>query len=363
MKLLKLSLLIAVLAACAPSAPNTKLLIGTYTGEGSEGIYQANFDPETGKLSAPELAAKANNPSYLTITPDKQRVYSLGERPNGKVVAYAVQDGGLTPYDTVSAVGKNPCYVDFNAAANAVAAANYSSGDGVIYALNQDGTFADVMDTFQHVGSGPNEKRQEGPHAHCSIFSPDGKFLYVVDLGIDAVMGYAVNDGKLGAGFVAFQLEPGDGPRHLIFYPKRNQAFVINELSNTVVSAQVNTASGELNQLDRAYTLPEGFTEHSQCADIHISSDGRYLYGSNRGHNSIAVFSVSDKGMIEFLGTESVQGDWPRNFTLTPDERHLLVANQNSDNITVFERNPETGLLTFTGNEVKLSKPVCLKFF
>ncbi|REE05657.1 lactonase family protein [Marinoscillum furvescens] len=363
MKLLKLSLLLAVLAACSPAAPNYDLLIGTYTGEGSEGIYSATFNSETGELSLPALAAKANNPSYLTITPDKKRVYSLGERPDGKVVAYAVEEGGLLPFDTVSAVGKNPCYVDFSTEANAVAAANYSSGDGVIYALNQDGTFVDAVDTFQHVGSGPNEKRQEGPHAHCSIFSPDGKFLYVVDLGIDAVMGYAVKNGKLGEGFVALQLEPGDGPRHLIFYPKRNQAFVINELSNTIVSAQVNTTSGKLNQLDRAYTLPKDFAEHSQCADIHISSDGRFLYGSNRGHNSIAIFSVSESGKLDFLGTESVQGDWPRNFTLTPDERHLLVANQYSDNITVFERNPETGMLTYTGNEVKMSKPVCLKFF
>ncbi|MCB0669736.1 MAG: lactonase family protein, partial [Saprospiraceae bacterium] len=206
----------------------------------------------------------------------------------------------------------------------------------------------------------PNQK---GPRAHCVKFDPNGKFLYTVDLGIDQIITYPVSASGVGEATSRFALDPGDGPRHFIFDPTRDLAYVVNELGSSVVSMRIDHNTGELTRIDKKGTLPEGFEGDNYCADIHISSDGKFLYASNRGHNSLAIFSVGDQGELEKIGVESVQGEWPRNFTLSPDEKYVLVANQNTDNITVFNRNTETGALTFTGNQYQLSKPVALKFF
>lgn len=338
------------------------LLIGTYTGSGSEGIYRLSFNPETGELSDLRLAAEASSPSYLVISDDRQKVYSVGEREAGTVSAFEWQDDSLVLINNASVAGKNPCYVDFSDTEKLIAVANYSSGNVGFYPVGENGGVTAEPFVFQHSGSGPNPQRQEAPHAHCAIFSVDSRFVYVVDLGIDQVMAYPVSEGKVSAPFTALKLVPGDGPRHLVFHPVKDIAFIVNELSNTVVSVGVDKKTGMLEEIDRENTLPEDFKEHSQCADIQITSDGKFLYASNRGHNSIAIFSVDEKAQLTRTGTESVRGDWPRNFTLSPDERFLLVANQNSDNITVFSVDQETGLLTYTGNEISMSKPVCLKF-
>lgn len=363
-----------VMAACNAPKPeqassdskelsNTiNLLIGTYTDDTSKGIYQAQFDPATGDLSDLKLMTESLSPSYLALSRDKNLVYAINELDKGTVSAYKREMDTLLLVNELRTEGIHPCYVDYHETRGLVAVANYTSGDGAVFQKDTAGKLTDVLFTYKHEGTGPNEKRQEGPHAHCSIFSPDGNFVYVVDLGIDQIKGYATNGEQIGQGFTALALQPGDGPRHLVFHPTKQMVFVINELSNTVISATVNPETGVFEVIDRETTLPADFTEHSQCADIHVSADGRFLYGSNRGHNSIVIYKLSDEGELEMLGTESVQGNWPRNFTLSPDEKFLLVANQNSDNIVVFERNAETGLLTATGKELKLSKPVCLKF-
>ena len=157
-------------------------------------------------------------------------------------------------------------------------------------------------------------------------------------------------------------MEPGDGPRHLVFHPDRNLAFVINELSNTVISLKHDPNGGMFEAIARVSTLPESFDGESYCADIHVSPDGQFLYASNRGHNSIAIFSISEDGQLQLLGTESTRGNWPRNFTLSPDGKYLIVANQFSGNVVVFERNPETGMLTYMDQQIEISSPVCLKF-
>jgi 6-phosphogluconolactonase len=204
---------------------------------------------------------------------------------------------------------------------------------------------------------------QESPRAHFAAFNTAGTYLYVVDLGIDKILVYPVsNDGLIGEGQTALEMDPGDGPRHLVFHPEKDLVFVVNELSNSVISAQVDPITGRMKRLDKKSTLPQGYSDKSYCADIHISKDGRFLYASNRGHNSIAIFKVLENGQVELMGTEPVQGDWPRNFAISPSGKHLLVANQNSNSITVFDVNPETGLLHFTGQKLEMEHPVCLQF-
>ena len=346
-------------------APTTlDLLIGTYTGQGSDGIYSLLFNLETGKLDSLRLMAKTTNPSYLAISKDRSRVFTVNETQNGGVSSFAWNkiSNELELISEQPSEGDYPCYAALNADESLFTIGNYITGNVLAYQLNSGGVIAPSPTIKQHVGTGANPDRQEGPHAHCTIFSKDNNFLYAVDLGIDQVLAYQAGDETLGEASVALQMDAGDGPRHLIFHPTKNMAFVINELSGTVVSASIDTATGQLTKISKASTLPDDFEGENSCADIHISNDGNFLYASNRGHNSIAIFSVSSDGSLKRIANESVRGDWPRNFTLSPDNRFLLVANQRSNNIVVFERNAETGLLSFTGTDVSVSQPVCLKF-
>lgn len=336
------------------------LLVGTYTGDGSEGIYRLTFEPETGVLSDPQLMATITNPSYLAMSDNRQFVYSVSETDSGYVAAFRRAGNKLELLDKFPSGGANPCYVDVQD--GLVALANYSSGNGAFFHTQKDGGLQKDPQYFQHTGKGPNADRQEGPHAHFSHFSQDGRFLYVVDLGVDQVKAYPVIEDRLGKSKPAFVLEPGDGPRHIAFDNERNRAYIVTELSNTVVSVQVDSVTATFEQIDRVSALPETFEGESYCADIHLSADGRFLYVSNRGANSITVFAVAQDGKLSRLAETPVNGDWPRNFTLSPDGKFLLVANQRSDNIVVFSINPANGLLTATGHEMALSHPVCLVF-
>lgn len=341
------------------------LLVGTYTGENSKGIYQFKFDPDTGELNQKNLVAESENPSFLTISQDRNLVLAVNETDSGTISSFKWNEGRtkLNLIDQRSSAGMHPCHIVINPSQNLVAAANYSSGNSIVYPINTEGKIFDKAQTKQHEGSGPVKPNQDAPRAHFAAFSASGTYLYIVDLGIDKVMCYPVNSaGELGDPQVALQLDKGDGPRHLVFHPKTDLVYVVNELSNTVVAAQVDKITGLFKRLDKKSTLPDGFSGKSFCADIHISKDGQYLYASNRGHNSIAIFKVLENGHIELLGTENVQGEWPRNFAISPNGKHLLVANQNTNNITVFDVNSETGLLHYTGKQVELERPVCLQF-
>jgi 6-phosphogluconolactonase len=343
---------------------STEFLVGTYTDASSKGIYKFNFNPNDGTIENKGLVAEAMSPSYLDISRDKQFIYAINERDPGKVSSYKWNEDRteLIAISKVSSEGVGPCFVEINNLGNLLTIANYSSGNMAVYSV-VNGKIEEEPDTRQHVGSSIVKPNQNAPHAHCSRFGTHGKYIYVADLGIDEVVSYSVNqEGDLGEKQIALEMDEGDGPRHLVFHPSKDMVFIINELSSSVTSAKVDISTGLFEKIDKKSTLPTDYTEKSYCADIHISSDGKFLYASNRGHNSIAVFSVSEEGKLELLATTPVEGDWPRNFTISPEENYLLVANQKSDNITVFQRNQKTGLLTFTGNEVKLSKPVCLKF-
>ncbi|PIB37620.1 hypothetical protein BFP72_18040 [Reichenbachiella sp. 5M10] len=338
------------------------MLVGTYTGQGSEGIYSIQFDPATGAISDKQLVATTTSPSYLALSPDKQRVYAVNEGGEGNVTAYQWNDSHtqLDLINSQSSQGLYPCYVSLQD--SLVAIANYGGGNVVSYPLDAAGALSDNPVNQQHEGTGPNSDRQEAPHAHCAVFSKDGQYLYGVDLGIDQIRMYSVAD-LTAEGEVALQLDAGDGPRHLTFHPNKDIAFVISELSSTVTTASIDPLTGKMTALSKVSTLPEGHEGDNSCADIHVSDDGRYLYASNRGHNSIAIFSIDpETSALKMIATESVMGDWPRNFTLSPDNNYILVANKKSNNITVFKRDKETGMMYYTDQQLEISQPVCLKF-
>ena len=374
-----LSLYIAILTGlsfCTQPNSNNKmeeekngrieLLIGTYTGSGSEGIYRTFLDIASERLTEPELVVNAENPSYLAISKNRERVFSVNETTQGGVSAFRwnQERTQLELINQQPSQGDYPCYVALHPEENLFAAGNYMTGTVLAYPVNKKGELASDPVVRQHEGVGKDTTRQEGPHAHCTIFSNDGKWLYAVDLGIDQIIKYPVDGQSIGEGSTAFSCDPGDGPRHLIFHPTQSMAFLINELSSTVFSLSLDQSTGDFKSISKVSTLPPRFKEANSCADIQISNDGKYLYASNRGHNSIAVIAVSESGELSRITNESVHGDWPRNFTLSPDidNQFLIVANQKSNNVVVFERDLETGLPSYTGNEIEISQPVCLKF-
>lgn len=344
-----------------PADHYLELLVGTYTNGTSEGVYKTTFNPQSGAIHEAKLVAKLSNPSYLELTNDRSKLLTISESDGGSVYLLNRSNDLFDTVQQIPSGGAAPCHIAFNANTGHVAVANYMGGNVSLFQL--DNNRLQLLNTKQHSGNGPNTQRQESAHAHQVQFSPDNRFLYVVDLGIDAVMMYGfLANGSLDSGQVALQLEPGDGPRHLTIHPQEKMVFILNELSSTVVSAKIDSLTGLFTTIDRQSTLPESFTEHNQCAAIQITSDGQFLYTSNRGHDSIACFRVAEDGTLSLINTVSVEGKWPRFFTLSPDEHFLLVANKNTDNVTVFKRNPETGLLQFTGFEMKVGNPSCLVF-
>lgn len=342
-----------------------ELLVGTYTDKESKGLYKLLFNPADGSLSEKMLVAETISPSYFDISKDRQFIYTVNESKPGNVSSYKWNEERtqLTLVSTQSSEGDHPCYAELNGDENLLAVGNYSSGNLVVYKVDENGVISPDPQNKQHEGSGPVKPNQDSAHAHCSKFDANGKFVYVADLGIDEIVAYPVGEnGVLGEKQTALAFDKGDGPRHLIFHPTKDIAFIINELSGSIVSAKVNHETGIFERIDKQSTLPADFTGENSCADIHITSNGKFLYGSNRGHNSIAMFSVTEEGKLTLLGNEPVQGGWPRNFVISPDEKHLLVANKDTNNITVFNINSETGLLTYTGNQAEVSRPICLKF-
>lgn len=340
-----------------------QLLVGTYTSDSSEGIYSIDFNQEDGSLSNHTLIAKTKNPSYITKSSDGNFVYAVSENKPGEVSSFKWGNdrSALILISRESTMGEHPCYISLDSTESLLTVANYSSGNIAVY-QTEDGRL-DSIQIRKHEGSSVVKPNQNEPHAHCSKFSRDRKYIYVADLGIDEIVGYRLDENnQLGEKFTALKMDAGDGPRHFVYHTTKNIAYIINEFSNTVTVVKIDKETGLLSKIDKKSTLPDYFGGDSFGADIHISPDGKFLYASNRGHNSIAIFSVDKSGKITLIGTESVRGDWPRNFTLSPNGKFILVANQKTNNITVFERDFKTGLLAFTGVDFKISKPVCLLF-
>jgi 6-phosphogluconolactonase len=352
-------------------APVQNFFVGTYTEKGSEGIYRCGLNTETGKLLDLNLVAKSDNPSFLALTKDYKYLLAVNETidPKGNKMGYiesfSVSSGKdkLTPVNKVSSGGAHPCYVSVNAEGY-VLAANYTGGSAALFKLDDNGKLTAAMDVKQHHGGGPNKVRQEGPHVHSAFFEPGTDRIFVADLGTDAVSVYHIDKNK--AQLVAeanpeIKLNPGSGPRHLAFHPTKKILYIVSELSNTVTVISLNN-DGSYTTIETVSAIPGDYKKSTTCADIHISGDGRFLYVSNRGLNSIAIFDVNQEtGKLKLIAEEPTKGENPRNFTLSPDGNYLLVANQTTQNIVSFKRDRNTGKLTFT-DQIKAHIPVCLLF-
>lgn len=358
------------LLAAAVQAQTRYLITGTYDSDKSKGIYVYRFDETTGAASLVSQT-EASNPSYLAISPDQRFVYAVHENANnnngGEISAYAFNktNGQLKFLNKQLTGGDHPCYVEIDKTGKWVFAGNYSSGNFSVLPVQPDGSLGTAVSTIAHQGHGANKERQEKPHVHCTQLSPDNKWLYVADLGIDKIKIYSFDE-KTGAIApalpAAVSTTPGSGPRHLTFHPNGRYAYLIEELSGHVVTYSVK--NGKLNRVQRISTLPRGQKGFAGSADIHVSADGKFLYATNRGDfNNIAIYAIHPgNGKLSSIGFHSTLGKGPRNFNFDPSGNWLLMGNQNSDEIVVFSRNPKTGLIADSGQRITVGKPVCLKW-
>ena len=341
--------------------------VGTYSERGSKGIYTGQFDPQTGSMQITGHAGGMQNPSFLTLDASGKFLYAVSETIEfegvfgGGLHAFGI-DEGLYPINAVPTHGSDSCYVALTPDGRFVLVSNYSSGSLAVFAVREDGGVSEAVTFVQHEGaSGVNPARQEGPHAHCIVPDAAGRYALVADLGQDRVLVYRLDEegGLHPADQPPVDLAPGAGPRHFVFHPDGARAFVINELGSTVTAFDWDAAQGRLTETQTITTLPEDFVERNDSADLHVHPNGRFLYGSNRGHDSIAVFEIAPDGLrpVQHIHTG---GHWPRNFCIY--DRFLLVANRHTDRIAVFEIDEATGRLSATGQGLDIPSPVCICF-
>ncbi|HQU83323.1 MAG TPA: lactonase family protein [Pyrinomonadaceae bacterium] len=353
------------------------LYIGTYTSTGkSQGIYVHKFDTETGKLSPLYTVKDVLEPSFLTVSKDKKHLFAVNElleyegKKAGAVSAFAIdhKTGNLQFLNKQNSLGGAPCFITTSENGKFALVANYLGGNVSVYPIEKDGKLGASVELIQHTGSGLNKDRQEAAHAHSITLDRNNRFAFAADLGIDKLMIYAFDDktGKLkpNENQLFYQTKGGAGPRHFTFHGSGKFAFLINELDLTLTSLAYDETKGTLTEVQTVPTLPpKASTVGASCADIHVSPNGKFLYGSNRGHNSIVSYKIDEKtGKLEYIEHVSTGGKTPRNFAIDPSGNFLLAANQNSDNIVVFRIDEKTGKLTSTGNTAQVPVPVCLKF-
>lgn len=349
------------------AAQQAQLLVGTFTKGKSEGIYVFNFNTATGEAQQLSVT-KASNPAFLTVSPDQQFVYSVNEDAPGQLSAYRFDktNGSLHLINRQSSHGDSPCYITIDKKGKWVIAGNYSSGTLALYKVLPDGGLDTAKQVIEHNGYGMNTERQQGPHVHATVLSAGNKQLYVPDLGIDKVMIYDFDakKGLLKEHVQPFVMtEPGSGPRHFAIHPHKKFAYLMEELTGTVSAFKI-AKDGSLSLLETTSALPRDFMGVIGSADIHVSPDGKFLYASNRGEsNTIAIFKINPKtGKPIWAGAQSTLGKKPRNFNFDPTGNFLLVANQDSDEIVVFRRDLNTGLLTDTGKRIAVPSPVCVQW-
>ena len=359
-----------------PSSDGSELLwVGTYTEAGrAEGIFRLQLDTGTGALRQVGAHDAGPNPSFLALHPNGDVLYAVNEvtdwqgQATGAVSAFGVAaDGALARLGEMRASGGGaPCYVSVDQSGRWVLVANYVGGSVALLPVDAGGALVAASYVERHQGTGPNPTRQEAPHAHCILPDPTGRWVLATDLGTDQVLVYRVDTGGRAPRLLlrgSVRMKPGAGPRHLAFHPSLPLVFVANELDSTVTALRWDAIEGTLSVTDTHSTLPPGWSGANQVADIHVGPLGRALYVSNRGHDSIAVFSVAPAGgALAQQQVVSTGGRWPRNFGLDPSGRWLLVANQRSNDITVFARDATTGHLTPAGASITVPSPVCLRF-
>jgi 6-phosphogluconolactonase len=349
------------------------LFIGTYTGSGSKGIYTYRFNLTTGELAPTGHVAETKNPTFLAIHPSQRFLYAVSEigdfegKPTGGVSAYAIDKdtGALTLLNQQESKGRGPCHVSVDASGKYVLVANYGSGSVAMLPVLEDGRLAAATCAIQHEGSSANPKRQEGPHAHSITPDAGNRYAFACDLGIDKVMIYKLDlaHGKLLPNEPPFvPAQPGAGPRHFDFHPDGKYAYLLNELNATLTAFAYDAATGALVELQTVPTLPPDYAGFNLCADVHVHPNGRFVYASNRGHNSLVIYAIDGAtGKLTFVDRVSSGGEAPRNFAIDPSGKFLLAANQDTGNLVVFRIDPETGKLSPTGHEARVPKPVCLK--
>jgi len=359
------------------SARELLVYVGTYTKTTSQGIYVSRFDSETGTLGELTLAAEAANPSFLALSPDRSHLYAVSEdtkaeymgKPSGSVNAYSINssDGRLTLINTVASGGRGPCHITVTPDGQGVLVANYSSGTVALLPVKAGGALGVPSAVDQHEGKSIHPSRQKGPYAHSINPSADGRFAFSADLGTDKIYTYRI-DARAGTltpvESSSSALEPGSGPRHLALSPDGRRAYVINELANTLTTFALDAESGSLKALQTVPSLPPDFSGNNTTAEVVVHPSGRYVYGSNRGHDSIAVFKVDPvTGTLSAVEHVSTQGKTPRNFSLDPSGRWLIAANQDGDSLVVFSVDQTSGRLSPTGQIVKVGMPVCVRFY
>ncbi len=362
--------IIFTLISMSSQSQSYYLFIGTYTNTGSKGIYVYSFNLKTGKTVWISDTDTSTNPSFLTLSKNGNFLYCVNEtngENGGRVSAYSFnkKDGKLSYLNSQFSGGDDPCYLATDSKDHWLTVANYSSGSTSIFQLNKDGLIEPYSQLMKTSGSSINNERQEKSHIHETVFSPDEKYLFTPDLGTDKIMIYKFDSQSkdpLKVSSPAFKsVKPGSGPRHMIFHPNKKFAYVINELSGSVIAYQYN--EGILKELQIISTHPKDFKGNIGSAEIEISADGKFLYTSNRGdQNSITIFSINNaSGKLKLAGFQSTFGKGPRHFIMDPSGNYLLVANQNSDNIVIFKRNKKNGLLKLTGEQIHIPKPVCIQ--
>lgn len=346
------------------------LYVGAYTETDEQGIAIYQFDAISGGLKYVGTVKGIKNPSYLAIHTKANLLVVVnevgGQNITGMVSSFSIDPGTgmLKQLNQVPSLGADPCYVSIDHGANMALVANYSSGTVASFPIQSNGTLMEGT-MIQHSGSGPDKSRQSAPHAHSITFDKKYGYALAADLGIDKVITYALDNTQsklVQQG--EFALTPGAGPRHIDFHPNQKFAYIINELNSTITACTYDPKTGKLSGIESVTTLPADYSGENSCADIHISKDGRYVYGSNRGHDSIVVFKIDQStGKLALVSHHSVKGKTPRNFMIDPTGKFLLVANQGSDNIVVFKIDAATGKLISNGVEVNTPKPVCLKMY
>jgi 6-phosphogluconolactonase len=327
----------------------------------------------SGALEFVSVTKGIKNPSFLAIDPQQRYLYAVSEignfadKPSGAVSAFSIdpETGGLTFLNHQASHGTGPCHLSVDQTGKCVLVANYGSGSAAVLPIAPNGELGEATDVVQHSGSSVDPRRQQGPHAHSIVLDNNSRYAFVPDLGLDKIMIYQLDplQGKLKPNDEPWaKVHAGAGPRHFTFHPSSKYAYVINELDSTLTAFTYDEAHGKLTEIQSVSTLPEDFSDTSYCADVHVSPSGRFLYGSNRGHDSIVIFEIDEDTFLMIRRPpRSTQGEFPRGFTLDPTGDFLLAANQNTDNIVVFRIDQQTGKLTPTGHMIEVGKPVCLK--
>ena len=360
------------LATAFASDAQPLVFVGTYTTHGSKGIYAYRFDFSTGQLKSIGLAAETPQPSFVVTSHDGKFLYAANESQNfngeksGAVSAFAIEaDGKLRLLNQLASKGADPAHITLDHTGKFLIAANYTGGNIAVFPIEHDGKLGAAIDFIQHKGASVNRERQEAPHPHQVVMSPDNRFVLVPDLGIDEVVIYPFNgsSGKLGTSH-SVKVTPGAGPRHLAFSKDQRFLYLMTEMTSKVVAYSYDAPGGSLRELQQISTLPADFKGENTGAEIEVHPSGRFLYVSNRGdNNSIAAFTIDTKtGKLKLEQVEPTQGKTPRHFAIAPDGKWLLAENQDSNNIVIFKLDANTGHLTATGQQIQMDTPTCIEF-